>query len=54
MVNNSTTQKMIQKIQGWTYSEIQQKVSKEYDAGAEVAMKKRPILREYIKAYNIY
>jgi hypothetical protein len=32
MVNNITTQKMIQRIKGWTYSEIQQKVAKEYDA----------------------
>ena len=54
MVNNITTQKMIQRIKGWTYSEIQQKVAKEYDAWAEVAMKKRPILRDYIKAYNVY
>jgi hypothetical protein len=32
MVNNSTTQKMVQKIKGWTYEEIQQKVAQEYDA----------------------
>jgi hypothetical protein len=29
---NSTTQKMIQKIKGWTFAEIQQKVAQEYDA----------------------
>ena len=43
----------MQKIKGWTYNEIQQKVAQEYDAWAEVAMKKRPILKEYIKAYNV-
>lgn len=43
----------MQKIKGWTYNEIQQKVAQEYDAWAEVAMKKRPILEEYIKAYNV-
>ena len=50
---NSTTQKMIQKIKGWTYEEIQQKVAQEYDAWAEVAMKKRPILKDYINSYNV-
>lgn len=53
MVNNVTTQKMIQKIKGWTYGEIQQKVTQEYDAGAEVALKKRPILKDYLKSYNV-
>ena len=53
MVNNITTQKMVQKIKGWTYEEIQQKVAQEYDAWAEVAMEKRPILEDYIKSYNI-
>lgn len=53
MVNNKVTQKMIQKIKGWTYEEIQQKVAQEYDAWAEVAMKKRPILKDYIKSYNV-
>ena len=53
MVNNTTTQKMIQKIDGWTYSEIQQKVANEYEAWAAVAIKKRPILKEYFKAYNV-
>jgi len=53
MVNNSTTAKMVQKIKGWTYEEIQQKVAQEYDAWAAVAMKKRPILKDYIKAYNV-
>lgn len=53
MVNNITTQGMVQKIKGWTYEEIQQKVAQEYDAWAEVAMKKRPILEDYIKSYNI-
>lgn len=43
----------MQKIKGWTYNEIQQKVAQEYDAWAEVAMKKRPILKEYIKSYNV-
>lgn len=43
----------MQKIKGWTYNEIQQKVAQEYDAWAEVAMKKRPILKEYIRAYNV-
>jgi hypothetical protein len=32
MVNNITTQKMAQKVKGWTYEEIQQKVAQEYDA----------------------
>jgi hypothetical protein len=32
MVNNATTQKMVQKIKGWTYEEIQTKVAQEYDA----------------------
>ena len=50
---NITTQKMIQKIKGWTYDEIQQKVAQEYDAWAEVAIKKRPILEDYINSYNI-
>ena len=53
MVHNITTQKMVEKIQGWTYEEIQTKVSNEYDAWAEVAMNKRPILRNYIKSYNV-
>ena len=53
MVHNITTQKMIEKIKGWTYEEIQTKVSNEYDAWAEVAMNKRPLLREYLKAYNV-
>ena len=53
MVNNITTQKMVQKIKGWTYEEIQTKVAQEYDAWAEVAMKKRPILANYLKAYNV-
>ena len=53
MVHNITTQKMIEKIKGWTYDEIQTKVSNEYDAWAEVAMNKRPLLREYLKAYNV-
>ena len=43
----------MQKIKGWTYNEIQQKVAQEYDAWAEVAMKKRPILKEYIRSYNV-
>ena len=53
MVNNITTQKMVQKIKGWTYEEIQTKVAQEYDAWADVAMKKRPILANYLKAYNV-
>ena len=53
MVHNITTQKMVEKIKGWTYEEIQTKVAQEYDAWAEVAMKKRPILRQYLKAYNV-
>lgn len=53
MVNNITTAKMVQKIKGWTYQEIQQKVAQEYDAWAEVAMRKRPILKDYIKSYNV-
>ena len=53
MLNNRVTQKMVQKIKGWTYEEIQQKVAQEYDTWAEVAMKKRPILRDYIKSYNV-
>ena len=53
MVNNITTQKMVQKIKGWTYEEIQTKVAQEYDAWAEVALKKRPILRDYLESYNV-
>ena len=53
MVNNITTQKMVQKIKGWTYNEIQQKVAQEYDAWAEVAMRKRPLLESYLKSYNV-
>ncbi len=53
MVHNITTQKMVQKIKGWTYEEIQTKVAQEYDAWAEVAMKKRPLLEKYLKAYNV-
>ena len=53
MVNNLTTQKMVQKIKGWTYEEIQTKVAQEYDAWAEIAMNKRPLLRSYIKSYNV-
>lgn len=53
MVNNITTQKMVQKVKGWTYEEIQQKVAQEYDAWAAVAIKKRPLLKEYLKAYNV-
>ena len=53
MVNNITTQKMVQKIKGWTYEEVQTKVAQEYDAWAEVAMKKRPLLKEYLRAYNV-
>ena len=53
MVNNITTQKMVHKIKGWTYEEIQTKVAQEYDAWAEIAMKKRPLLQEYLRAYNV-
>lgn len=53
MVNNITTQKMVQKIKGWTYNEIQQKMAQEYDAWAEVAMRKRPLLESYLKSYNV-
>lgn len=44
---------MVQKIKGWTYNEIQQKVAQEYDAWAEVAMRKRPLLESYLKSYNV-
>lgn len=52
-MQNLITQKMVQKVQWWSYDEIQRKVQQEYDAWYEVAMKKRPILRQYIKDYNI-
>lgn len=52
-MSNATTQKMIGKIKWWTYEEIQQKVSQEYDAWADFAMGKRPILKDYIKSYNV-
>lgn len=44
---------MVQKIKGWTYNEIQQKMAQEYDAWAEVAMRKRPLLESYLKSYNV-
>ena len=53
MVHNITTQKMVEKIKGWTYEEIQTKVAQEYEAWAEVAINKRPLLKNYIKAYNV-
>lgn len=53
MVNNITTQKMVKKIKGWTYEEIQTKVAQEYDVWAEFAIKKRPILKNYIKEYHV-
>ena len=50
---NLVTQKMIESINWWNYEEIKTKVQQEYDAWYEVAMKKRPILAQYIKDYNV-
>jgi len=44
---------MIEKVQWWTYEEIRQKVEQEYQAWYSVAQKKRPLLLQYQKEYNI-
>ena len=52
-MENLVTQKMIESIKWWNYEEIKTKVQQEYDAWHEVAMKKRPILAQYIRDYNV-
>ena len=52
-MNNSVTQKLVEKIKGWNFEEIRTKVQQEYDAWAEIAMKKRPILKQYLHDYNV-
>lgn len=53
MVNNFITKKMIDKIKGWNFEEILQKVENEYTAWAEVARVKRPLLKKYLSQYNV-
>lgn len=48
-----TTQKMIEKIKGFSHDQILQKVQEEYEAGKRVADWKRPILMQYLIDYNI-
>ena len=43
---NEVTQKMIEKIQGYSYENILEKVESEYDAGKVIAERKRPKLLE--------
>ena len=50
---NEVTQKMIEKIQGYSYANILEKVQNEYDAGKRVAERKRPKLLEYLISYNV-
>ena len=52
MVNNIITKKMVDKIKGWTFEEINSKVEQEYSVGAEVARQKRPLLKSYLESYN--
>lgn len=47
------TSKMIAKVKGLTHEELRQKVQEEYEAGKAVADRKRPILLQYLKDYNI-
>ena len=53
MVNNIITKKMVDKIKGWTFEEINSKVEQEYSVGAEVARQKRPLLKSYLESYNV-
>lgn len=48
-----TTIKMLEKVKGYTHDQIRQKVQEEYEAGMVIAMRKRPLLRQYLKDYNI-
>jgi hypothetical protein len=50
---NEVTQKMIEKIQGYSYENILEKVQDEYNAGIRVAERKRPKLLEYLISYNV-
>lgn len=50
---NEVTQKMIEKIQGYSYENILEKVQNEYDAWKRVAERKRPKLLEYLISYNV-
>ena len=52
-MENIITKKMIDKVQGWTYQEIQQKVQQEYDVWNAYAQAKRPILNNYLKEYHV-
>lgn len=52
-MNNQITARLVQKVEWWKFEEIQKKVQDEYAAWLEVARKKRPILKQYLKDYNI-
>lgn len=52
-MNNQITASMVEKVEWWTFEDIRTKVNQEYDAWWEVAREKRPILKQYIKDYNV-
>ena len=52
-MQNIVTKKMVESIEGWSFEEIKQKVQEEYEAGKDLAITKRNILKGYIKDYHI-
>ena len=52
-MNNKITARLVEKVDWWKFEDIRQKVNDEYDAGLEVVRKKRPLLKQYLKDYNI-
>ena len=52
-MNNEVTARLVAKVKGWTFDDIQKKVNDEFKAWEEVVRKKRPILKQYIRDYNI-
>lgn len=50
---NEVTQKMVQSVKWYSAELIRQKVENEYQAGRAIAQKKRPLLAQYQKEYNI-
>lgn len=52
-MENIATKKLVEKVQGWSYEDIQKKVNNEYLAWYELAYKKRPLLKSYLESYNV-
>ena len=52
-MNNKITARLVEKVDWWKFEDIRQKVNDEYDAWLEVVRKKRPLLKQYLKDYNI-